>query len=400
MSVAGVRPLNPGATLLHIGLPKTGTTAVQAAAAQLRGPLLEQGVCYPGIALNHGTASNALMGRSTAVFEAGPRARWERIADELRSHPDAIGWLSYEQIAQATPAVARRFLDELGPDLHVVITARAYVSVLPSAWQQWVKDAGDAPFETWIARVLDVRDREGGTEGSGPGTGFWRQHDLPAIARVWADLLGPERVHVVILDKSRPALLFDAFEGLLALEPGTLASAPRDALLSNRGMSRAEAELAQGVNALAHAAAAPVDPRVYYRVMRNGAISAVLRDREPTQDEGSIAASAPLAARFAHEGAAAARALAGLGVDVVGDLEALGALPGNPPAEAPAPCAAVDPELAALAVLGATSAALGEGVNFAGARLPGGEPVAGPGRPSRRAVLGALRRRARRAVAR
>ncbi|WP_062519120.1 sulfotransferase [Demequina silvatica] len=398
MSVAGVKALRPGATLLHIGLPKTGTTAVQAAASQLRTELLAQGVCYPGVSLNHGTAANALMGRSTAVFAAGGRARWDRVARERREHPEAVGFLSYEQMVQATPAVAARFLEELGPDLHVAITARDYVSLFASAWQQWVKDAGDQTFGAWLDRVLAARD---GVQGPETATlGFWRAYDLPAIARVWADLVGADRVHVVVLDKRRPELLFDAFEGLLGLTPGTLASAPRDPLLSNRGLSRAEAELAQGVNARARAGAAAVNPRHYYRVMRNGAVSAVLRDRRPDPAEGSVVASAAVAARLAQEGAAAARALGELGVDVIGDLAALGAPSASAPETLPAPHAAIDPELAALAVLGATSAALGEGVNFTGARLAPHPKGAAPSAPSPRAALGELRRRARRTVAR
>ncbi|WP_062524252.1 hypothetical protein [Demequina rhizosphaerae] len=398
MTLADVESLPPGATLLHIGLPKTGTTAVQAAAARLRGDLLAQGVCYPGGALNHGRASNALMGRSTAVFEAGDISRWRRIARERRRHPDAVGWISYEQIVQAEPDVARRFLDELGPELHVVVTARAYVPMFASAWQQWVKDAGEVPFGAWLAEVLAARGADP-AEVPGWAAGFWRRHDLPSIAERWARLVGPERVHVVVLDKRRPALLFDAFEGFLGLAPGTLASAPSDALLSNRSLSRAEAELVQGVNARAVEAEALSRP-LYYRVMRNGAVSTMLRDREPARAEGTVRAPLDAARAIAAAGADAARRLADLGVDILGDAALLGEVPAAADATLPEPHASVDPGLAAYAVLGAMSSALGEGVNFSGGRLAatgGSAPSAVPGR---RAAARELARRVRAGVRR
>ncbi|WP_062518263.1 hypothetical protein [Demequina gelatinilytica] len=390
MTHVEARPLPAGASLLHIGLPKTGTTAVQASASRLRAELLAQGVCYPGAALNHGRASNALMGRSTAVFEAGDLSRWKRIARERWRHPEAIGWLSYEQIVQAETDVARRFLEELGPELHVAITVRAYVPMFASAWQQWVKDAGDVDFGAWLAAVTAVRTGRASADGPEWAEAFWRRHDLAAIAARWAALVGPERVHVVVLDKARPALLFDAFEGLLGLTPGTLASVPRDPLLDNRSLSRAEAELVQEVNRRA-LGAPTLDRALYYRVMRNGAVATMLRHRKPSADEGTMAVPRAAAEVIAAEGAAAARRLADLGVDVLGDAAMLADAPASPPATVPSPHTAVDPDLAAHAVVGAISSALGAGVSFAGGR-PGIDSPHVP--PSRRAVVAELRRRA------
>lgn len=387
------RTLAPGAALLHIGLPKTGTTAVQAAADHLRGELLRQGVCYPGTSRNHGYEANALMGRTTALRAAGDIERWHRLTGELRSHPEAVGWVSYEQVVQARPDVARRFLDELGPDLHVVVTARTYVPMFASAWQQWIKDAGDAAFGAWLDGVLAARAGEADTPDW--ATGFWRRHDLPAIARVWADLLGPERVHVIVLDKRTPHLLFDAFEGLLGLTPGTLAAAPRDPLDNNRGLTTAEAELVQATNAVAARADERVERRDYFRLMKHGAIAAVMRDREPVAAEGLIVPPAKAVDLIAAEGEGAARELSRLGVDIIGDADLLGERPRGVPEELAPPHGALSVDLVATAVLGAMSSAMGEGLAF-DARDRVALDLArddGP-RPSRMAAWAELARRA------
>ena len=44
--------LPPRTRLFHIGIPKSGTTSLQVAAAAKRSELLRQGVLYPGVKVN------------------------------------------------------------------------------------------------------------------------------------------------------------------------------------------------------------------------------------------------------------------------------------------------------------------------------------------------------------
>jgi hypothetical protein len=55
--------LSPRTRLFHIGPHKTGTTALQRAAAYRREQLLAHGVRYPGWMLNHRTAIPAFAGQ-------------------------------------------------------------------------------------------------------------------------------------------------------------------------------------------------------------------------------------------------------------------------------------------------------------------------------------------------
>jgi len=51
--MADVNPIEPGDVLLHVGLHKTGTTALQVALADARTDLAAHGVRYPGTGTFH-----------------------------------------------------------------------------------------------------------------------------------------------------------------------------------------------------------------------------------------------------------------------------------------------------------------------------------------------------------
>ena len=61
-----------GEVLLHIGPPKTGTTALQHSLAQARPQLKAQGVLYPGKRFSHWTPSCSALGIATTAHPADP----------------------------------------------------------------------------------------------------------------------------------------------------------------------------------------------------------------------------------------------------------------------------------------------------------------------------------------
>ena len=58
-----VPAISPDGVLLHVGVHKTGTTAIQAALADARSDLLERGIRYPGKLQAQHRAALALLGR-------------------------------------------------------------------------------------------------------------------------------------------------------------------------------------------------------------------------------------------------------------------------------------------------------------------------------------------------
>lgn len=313
-----IHALPPGGRLLHIGIPKTGTTALQRAAAARRDQLRDQGVLYPGRTVNHREAVCALMGRRLGWLGAGDyvpaRGHWDRVMAEVAEYPDARVFLSHEFAAECTTEQAARFRAVLGPGLHVVISLRGFAHLLPSSWQQYVKAGRRTAWHPWLQEVL--------ADKPGPGSaGFYRRNDQAVIVRRWVDVMGPEHVTVVIADKDRPTQLTDAFEQLLGLSSGLLHLPEGSGFASNRALSWPEAELIRGLNAHAHR---PVITWFDYDlIVRSGGIARLLESRQPGPGEPAVRlprwAADSATARARHY----ADEIADAGCRVVGDLDTL-----------------------------------------------------------------------------
>lgn len=310
--------LPPGARLLHIGLPKTGTTALQQAAANNRGTLLQHGVRYPGNAVSHRLEVAALMGRDTIWTARGPvfptRKAWTTLLREIEADPLRRALVSHESAAACTDEQAARFRDGLGSRLHVVVTVRNYAEFLTSRWQQYVKSGLALSFEAWLTAVLTEPPRSDITPG------FHDNSDAGLIVDRWCRVVGPDRVTVVVSDKSRPRSVAEAFGGLLGAPPDLFHLARRSRAV-NRSLSAAEAELLRGLNA-----AARKDPRLWSRhqdLVRSGVISRLQSARLPRPDERTLRLPPWAAPAAQQQGRRQAEQIAESGCHVVGDLTAL-----------------------------------------------------------------------------
>ena len=316
--------LSERAVLLHIGLMKTGTTSLQNAAAALRPQLLAEGVRYPGTKVNHRSAVNDFMGHAWGWDTTPIEGAWHRLRAEIDLDTDHRIWIGHEFLANADDATAVRWREELGERAHVVVTLRNYGSILPSLWQQMTKEGERLDAETWLRGVLsDDPDHE--------LRSFRDRIDQGRVVTRWAEAFGPENVTVVVVDKSTPELLFDAFESMLGLEPGLLRSAKLDGKASNRGMSLEEAELLRRLNLKLRKQLTWLE---YCKWLRDSASTAVLRWRR-TGDHDTKLVLPTWAAEIAEARASThVEQIAASGVRVVGDLELLRA--SVPSAEEPA----------------------------------------------------------------
>jgi len=299
--------------LFHVGPPKTGTTALQWSAAQRRTELLEAGVRYPGRLRNHRLAVAAFLDRPIGWVEAdgdrvgAPAMRhWYQLLGEVEAEPWRRVWFGHEYAAQAGPDAVARFAEQLGPDLHVVITLRSFARMLPSMWQEHLKGAGArGTFERWLrGMLLPERPVEHARVA---------RHDHAALVERWADRVGPDRVTVIAVNRRDPGLLFRSFEGLLDLPAGLLESVP--AVRANRSLTLAEIELLRRLNRLTrtHGLAWSTHERLVVR----GAVDRVLASSPGSGRLELPAWAVPLANREAER---VAEAIAASGVRVVGDL--------------------------------------------------------------------------------
>ncbi|MBS44799.1 MAG: hypothetical protein CMH83_16865 [Nocardioides sp.] len=196
---------------LHVGLPKTGTTYLQTIMWHNRALLRERGLLYPGRRrLDHYNAWQQVRreGRGKPVPRKGA---WTRLSDQL-GRWSGDGLVSHEFFSMATPEEAARVVADLAPaEVHVVVTARAYVRQWPAMWQEALKMHYDASFDQFMA---DARtDRLKGAWG-------WASQDLPAVLERWEYAVGRERVHLVTVPApgSPRSLLWDRWREVLDLD--------------------------------------------------------------------------------------------------------------------------------------------------------------------------------------
>jgi hypothetical protein len=314
-----VTPIAPGEVLLHVGVHKTGTTALQAALADARPVLAEHGVRYPGDARDQHAAVLAGAGKAYGWRDdsagAPPRRWWKQLVSEARFDGRSI--ISSEFLDDIAVDVARRIVDDLGGPkrVHVAVTLRAVGHILPSAWQQQVKKGTSLSYRRWLRMIL-------ADEPGKRAQKFWYRHDQVAQVARWADIVGPDRTHVVIIAAGDHGAIFRGFEALLALPNGVLSE--RGGLLNNRSMTRAEAEFVRRLN---KEVTDELKWDQFNSLIRRGLVLSMVEQRDPDPGEPKLETPGWAARRAAELGRDFATGIAGLGVDVIGDPEALAVAP-------------------------------------------------------------------------
>ena len=341
--------IGPHDTLLHVGPHKTGTTAVQGALHGCRDALQQQGVSVPGDKPLHDDAGRVVTEfASTTGLALPPASTWPNLVELVRATPGRSAICS-EFFDVAVGKHAQRIVDDLGRDrLHIVITAVPLESLFPSNWQQRVRGRAAATFDSWLTQTFNDLD-------AAKETIFWRRQRTDAHVQRWIDLVGVDRVHLVIGDKNQPRQLFDSFEDLLGVTRGTLQP---HANKQNRSLTWPEAEFLRRINELAKER--KWSGPTHARFARMGAAHGILDGRPADPSEPRITVP-----RWARE------RLHTLATEMVANLEASGIHIAGDPAtlipnldadvSEPEPVTSIGLELAAQAVMG-TAEAGGAGI--------------------------------------
>ena len=310
---AAIQPLPEGGVLLHIGPPKTGTSALQGACHACRDEMRAQGVRYAGRTQQSGRAAYAVLGREHPTLGEAPSAHhWKRLVSEVRTAKEPRVFVSSEFFAGADDSQIARIISELGGDrVHVALTLRPVSRILASRWQQNVQEGARYSFDQWLHWVFEQPDE-------GKGATFWSRQRHDRLAARWASVVGPERLSVVMVDEQNKSAIYQAFEALLKLQTGTLKPQNDTA---NRSMTAEEIELIRALNER-FAEAGITRPLLYKMITRGTALymkGRTVRPEEPKQVTPSWAIKR--ADAIGWESAATIRAL---GVQVIGNLDALG----------------------------------------------------------------------------
>lgn len=310
--------------LLHIGVHKTGTTAIQAALADARRDLRAHHAHYPGkLQAQHRAALAVLQrpwGWNTRGGAVMDRSHFDKLAKRVRRHGDRVV-VSSEFFCEADAPTAAGVVRDLGGDrVHVVVTLRNLGRLLPSSWQQYLKYGLTASYGKWLKNVFEDAG------GSSMTPTFWKRHDHGAVLTRWSEAVGPENVTVLVLEDVDRSAMFVAFAQLLDLPPEILVS--RMDLTSNRSMTAAEAELLVRLNKKVKK---ELQWDEYVRYVRRGVALGMVEGREPGADEPRLHTPDWALDAAAEHGARSVATIRSLGVQVLGDLDALACRVGSPP---------------------------------------------------------------------
>jgi hypothetical protein len=338
--------LAAGTRLVHIGPHKTGTTAIQGALHLARERLAARGVVYPGRGRQPLWPVLAVTGQPALRGEPRPEITyWDHLVRDISAAGDQRVVLSSEFFAEADDTTARRVVEDLGgASVHVVVTLRSLTRILPSQWQQYLQNGYHFRYLEWLEGILSEPPRT-------PTPGFWRRHRHDTLTARWAAAVGAENLTVIVIDESDWLMLLHIFESMLGLPSGFLLPEERAA---NRSLTVAEAELVRLLNEEFSRREWP--ERSYARFMRYGTVEQMKAARQPSPEEPAIVTPAWALNRAAQISAEMAQNIKALGVNITGDISALGSVPEIPPeaVTGTGPAAPLIPtEAAVRAVLGA-----------------------------------------------
>lgn len=145
--------LPEGSVLLHIGPHKTGTTMLQGALFQARPAMAEHGVDYVGKRRQQLAAAQFINKRNDP--DASEKA-WHQLVRQVADSTAPLRVVSSEGFAESDDETARHVVDQLGGDrVRILVTLRPLAKILPSAWQQYVRNRHPRPYTEWLDRTLN-----------------------------------------------------------------------------------------------------------------------------------------------------------------------------------------------------------------------------------------------------
>lgn len=291
-------PIPSDGLLLHIGVFKTGTTALQETLRRSPELLEAANVLYRGPHSWRWKPLRKILGRD------GPMGR--KLDESVQSHEGRV-FFSAESLCVASDEHARDIVTRLGTGrpARILITVRSLADMLPSTWQQFLKRGVDEPYEEWLRTVLSDTEQDTSI--------FWKRNNFPNLLRRWGEIVGEENITFVVSDKRQPERILRVTERLLKIEPNTLEF--HAAGKSNRSLTFPEAELLRQIN---ENTADLLDDQEYRNLVRLGVFRAMYAQDDPTG--GQIPIPAWALEECVEIGARQAEALRASPATIVGDI--------------------------------------------------------------------------------
>jgi hypothetical protein len=304
--------------LLHVGLPKSGTTFLQSVLAANKDRLAaEHGLLFPGRDWKdqvRAARDVREMRGHNARTRAMSRGAWKRLAREINAWPtDAV--ISMEWLCQAKPHQIQRIVDDVAPArVEVVLTVRDLGRRIPASWQESVLNENMWSWREFLDEIT-AEDPPGVAPEDAPPRRFWKMHDTAAHLRRWTTVLPTDHAHVVTVppgDAPRSAL-WDRFCEVLGVEADGLSTAVER---SNESLDLAATEMVRRLNLRFREAGVSRKGIVAQQLAKAG-----LSRRESLQPRATLPAE--LHGWLQHRADAEIAGIRAAGAHVVGDLDDL-----------------------------------------------------------------------------
>lgn len=267
--------MNAPRVVLHVGLPKTGTSFVQEMLRTHARVLGRHGIRLPAgkqpdlfAAVLHLTDRADAWGRSD---DAGHHA-WDRIVAGTRDGGTTV--VSSETLCLADDGQVARILDDLdGAAVDVVVTARDLARQVPAEWQEGVKHGRQVSYPAFLQSVLD----EGPTRRQAARRRFWNAQDPVLVLDRWAKHVGSDRVHLVVAPPPGAPReeLWRRFAAVLGAEVAAL-DLPLPEATANTSLGRTQVEVLRRVNQRVERSA---DVKAYGEVVKRLYAGRILRSQ-------------------------------------------------------------------------------------------------------------------------
>lgn len=295
--------------VLHVGVPKSGTSFLQATLRANADRLRGAGVAFPTQqhkGLFHAALELTGNHPGWGVPQRRVKGSWARLCREARAF-EGTTVFSNELFSNANRAQVEAALRELhGLEVHLVVTARDLARQLPAEWQEGIKHGRGLRFKPFLDRMLDPeRSHEHARK-------FWRHQDLAELLERWGADLPAERVHVVTAPPPGAPrdLLWRRFCAVIGVDPA-LAEFPEVGANTSLGITaidvlrRVNKRIRRGDN-----------PPLLRRTVKQSLVNGALRqDRSPR-----VTTPEDLLPRLTEITDGWVKAIEAAGYDVVGDL--------------------------------------------------------------------------------
>ena len=237
--------MTPRPLYLHVGASKTGTSALQHGLFDSVPELAAQGIGVP-LTGRKDHVSQVLRPLGWVTSSGFTRdVRREQLAElegVLRSADGERLLLTCEDLCEADVERIEALVevaDKAGQEVRVVLTVRGLANVIPSEWQQFLKHRMSLDYPTFLQRIQDRKGRW--------AEHFWRRQDLVAICARWAEVVGRDRIDVVVTPDraAEPDGLYRIFGQVVGFNPHQLSWPDRNV---NASWGYVEAEVYRRAN--------------------------------------------------------------------------------------------------------------------------------------------------------